>query len=300
MLVQMRPFPLRVLCTLTGVLAAASVPGAAQQSQPHPQPESPIVLVREVVYNELHDHERHGWWRYWVEKHASRETLLEEQVETSDGPITRVKLLNGHPLDAKGQQQEEARLQTLLNSPSEQASHKQAYMDDEKRIGRIVALLPEAFLYEDAGEENGLRHLRFRPNPSYPPHSIEARIFHAMSGDLWVDARMKRMARLKGQLEENVDFGYGILGRLYKGGWFELQRTQVSTTDWKTDRLEVHMNGRAMLFKTIERETSEVRGGFVAVPAGMNLAQGMHMLNEANPAQPSTGRSMAAAMFVNR
>jgi hypothetical protein len=306
MLVQSRPFTRRVLRILTGVLAAAAVSGAAQQSQPQTQPstqlEPPITLVREVVYNELHDHERHGWWRYWVEKHAPRQTLLEEQVETSDGPVMRVKLMNGQPLDARDQQQEETRLQALLSSPSEQASHKQAYIEDEKRIGRIVALLPEAFLYEDAGEENGLRHLKFRPNPNYPPHSIEARIFHAMTGDLWIDARMKHMARLRGQLQENVDFGYGILGRLYKGGWFELERTEVSPNDWKTDRLEIHMNGRAMLFKTIARETSEVRGGFTAVPADMSLAQGMHMLNETSTMANSTGRSMnpaAAAMFVN-
>lgn len=294
MQVQTRPFPTRVFCMLTVVLTAAS--GAAQQSQfpaqSAAQSEPPVTLVREVVYNEMHDHERHGWWRYWIEKHAPKETLLEEQVETSDGPLTRVKQLNGRPLDAKDQQREEVRLQTLLNSPSEQASLKQAYIDDEKRIGRIVALLPEAFLYEDAGEENGLRHLRFRPNPNYPPHSIEARIFHAMTGDLWVDERMKRMAQLKGQLQDNVDFGFGILGRLYKGGWFELRRTQVSTTDWKTERLEVHMSGRAMLFKTIARETSEVRGGFAEVPAAMDLVQGMHLLNETNPST-STGRSMA-------
>jgi len=251
--------------------------------------------VREVVYNELHDHERHGWWRYWIEKHAARETRVEEQVETEDGPVTRTVLLNGHPLDARGQEQEAEKLHALMNSPSELANHKQAYLDDEKRIGRIVALLPEAFLYEDEGEDHGLRHLKFRPNPNYPPHSIEARIFHAMSGDLWVDARMKRMARLNGHLEENVDFGYGILGRLYKGGWFELKRVQVNGTDWKTERLEVHMNGRAMLFKTIARETSEVRGGFVAVPASMNIAQGLHVLEE-----PATTARVSQAGLVTR
>jgi hypothetical protein len=302
MLVQTRPFPTCVFCMLTVVLTAAG--SAAQQSQfaaqSPAQSEPAVTLVREVVYNEMHDHERHGWWRYWIEKHAPKETLLEEQVETSDGPLMRVRQLNGHPLDAKGQQREEARLQTLLNSPSAQASLKQAYIDDEKRIGRIVSLLPEAFLYEDKGEENGLRHLHFRPNPNYPPHSIEARIFHAMSGDLWIDARMKRMAALNGQLMENVDFGFGILGRLYKGGSFELRRTQVSVTDWKTERLEVHMNGRAMLFKTIARETSEVRGGFVAVPAEMNLSQGMLLLNETNQVTSAsrTSPSMAAAVFV--
>jgi hypothetical protein len=33
-----------------------------------------------------------------------------------------------------------------------------------------------------------------------------------------------------------------------------------------------------MLLKTIGRETSEVRGGFEPVPTGMNLAQGLVLL----------------------
>jgi hypothetical protein len=254
--------------------------------------------VREVVYNELHDHDRHGYWRYWIERRVQKETRLEEQVETADGPITRLSLTNGHPLSPENQKSEQARLNHLLISPQEQARHHQEYADDEKRIGRIVALLPDAFLYEYAGEENGCHRLRFRPNPAYSAHSIEARIFHAMSGDLWVDARSKRMARLDGTLGENVDFGFGILGRLYKGGWFRLERTQVSSTDWKTERLEVHMLGRAMLFKTIARETSEVRGGFVAVPGGLNVAQGVALLNVTDagytPARPASGTLKAA------
>ncbi len=243
----------------------------------------PSQLVREVVYNELHDHQSHGYWRYWIEHRSQKDSHIDDQIETADGPITRTTLSNGRPLTAEARQMEQARLYHLLTSPAEQARHRQEYAEDEKRIGRIVALLPDAFLYEYDGEENGCHRLRFRPNPDYPAHSIEARIFHAMSGELWVDARYKRMARLDGHLEENVDFGYGILGRLYKGGWFRLDRTQVSAADWKTERLEVHMNGRAMLFKTIARETSEVRGGFAPVPAGMSLSQGLFLIGQPQP-----------------
>jgi len=238
----------------------------------------PGQLVREVVYNELHDHDSHGYWRYWIERHSQKGTRLDEQVETAEGPITRFDRSNGHPLDATERIAEEDRLNHLLNSPAEQARHRQEYVEDEKRIGRIVALLPDAFLYEYAGEENGCYRLRFRPNPDYPARSIEARIFHAMSGELWVSSRYKRLARLDGHLMENVDIGYGILGRLYQGGWFQLQRTRVSATDWKTERLEVHMRGRAMLFKTIARETSEIRSGFSPVPAGISLGQGVSLL----------------------
>ncbi len=268
---------MRVLWGLAGILALAQGVAPGQQLQP-PMPAG--QLVREVVYNELHDHERHGYWRYWIERHAQKETRLEEQVETAEGPITHLDLSNGHLPSAAERLAEQERLKHLLNSPLEQARHRQEYADDEKRIGRIVALLPDAFLYQYAGEENGCYRLRFRPNPDYPARSIEARIFHAMSGELWVSSRYKRLALLDGHLDENVDFGYGILGRLYKGGWFRLQRTRVSPTDWKTERLEVHMTGRAMLFKTIARETSEVRGGFAPVPAGMSLAQGISLFNQ--------------------
>lgn len=294
---------MRVVWIFMGILAAASVNCTPANATDGPAtastPEAATTLVREVVYNELHDHDAHGFWRYWVEHRSPKGTRVEEQVETGDGPIKRAVMTNGRPLDEQGRQTEEARLRELLSSASEQASQREAYHEDEGRIGRILSLLPDAFVYQDAGEENGLRHLRFQPNPAYPPHSIEARIFHAMSGDLWLDARMKRLARLNGTLMENVDFGFGLLGRLYRGGWFQLERTRVSATDWKTDRLEVHMSGRAMLFKTVARETSEVRGGFEPVPPRMSLEQGMRVLEEKAAAVPVfQGKISPAALMM--
>ena len=265
--------------------AVAQAPGDKSSSALPAQPIAAAQLVREVVYNELNDHQGHGYWRYWVERHSPKETRLEDQVETAEGPITRLALTNGQPLSAEAQQQEEDRIEHLLTSPQEQARRRQDYGEDEARIGHIVALMPVAFLYQYEGDENGCHKLSFRPNPDYSAHSVEARIFHAMSGTLWVDARMKRLVRIDAHVQENVDFGYGILGRLYKGGWFQFQRTQVSPTDWKTERLEVHLLGRALLVKSYTRETSELRGGFAPVPGGMSLAQGMALLQQTDESQ---------------
>ncbi len=270
-----------------GVLAvaqAATLDGQARLT------ESPEKLVREVVYNELQDHHAHGFWRFWVQRNIENQTEREDQVETAEGPITRLSQSNGRPLSPEFEQKEQVRLKHLLGSPAEQAQSRQDYAEGEERIGRVAAMLPDAFLYEYDGEENGCRRLRFRSNPAYLAHSIEARIFHAMSGTLCVNTRYKRLVRFTGQLQENVDFGFGILGRLRKGGWFQLKRVQVSGTDWKTEGLEVHMSGRAVLFKAICRETSEVRGGFEPVPAGLNLAQGMKLLQQ-NASQPEARRS---------
>lgn len=268
---------MRMPWAVAGVVAVCWVSVAAQTAaQVAP---APAQLVREVVYNELHDHARHGYWRYWIARRTQQEFRTVEQVETAEGPVQRLTLANGHALTLEQARAEEDRLDHLLHSSDEQAQRRKEYAEDENRIGRILALLPDAFVYEYEGDENGCHKFHFHPNPDYPAHTIEARIFHAMSGEIWIDARMKRLARLDGQLQENVDFGYGILGRLYKGGWFRLVRTQVSPTDWKTAQLEIHMNGRAMLFKTIARETSETRGGFTPAPAGMNLEQAIFYLN---------------------
>src|SRR5271157_4271232 len=270
---------MRVPWVMAGLLAVAQGACCA-----HAQPPMPVgQLVREVVYNELHDHVSHGYWRYWIESHSPKESLLEERLETAEGPVTRIELSNGRPLDAEGRQLEQVRLHRLLDSPAEQARLRHEYDDNEKRIGRIVALLPDAFLYEYAGEENGCYRLRFRPNPDYPAHSIEARIFHAMNGELWINATYKRLVRLDGHLNQDVSFGFGILGRLYQGGWFSLQRTQVSSTDWKTERFELHMKGRAILFKIITQEISELRTGFSPVAARLDLVSGAALLYRIDP-----------------
>jgi hypothetical protein len=270
---------MRVLCVPVALMLM--VTGAACV---YADPGSPAIsagqLVNQVVYNELNDHATHGYWRFWLQRHAQNGTVLEDQIETADGPVGRILQQNGQPAGPQLEGAEADRLQRLLTSPQEQEHLRRQHDEDERRIGRILELLPNAFVYTYDGEENGCYRLRFKPNPDYSTSSIEGRIFHSMSGTLWVDARYKRLARLEGRVGEDVDFGFGILGRLYKGGWFLLERTQVSPTDWKTDRLEVHMNVRAFMVKSFARETSETRGGFERVPSGMKLAQGVSMLEK--------------------
>jgi hypothetical protein len=275
--------------TLAWLALVLSVHAVCAQGLAAPA-EPPAQLIREVAYNELNDHQQHGYWRYWIARRTPSGITAEMQVETSGGPVAMPVLANGGPLNPVARQQEQARLDRLLDSPLEQARHLRQYEQDEERIGRIVAMLPDAFLFSFDGQENGCYRLHFRPNPSYSPRTIESRVFHAMSGTIWVDARSKRLAGLEGRVDENVDFGFGLLGRLCKGGWFRLQRVQVSQTDWKTERLEMHMNIRALLVTSFARETSEVRGCFTRVPAGMSVGQGIALLEQADPlkAAPAT------------
>src|SRR5579871_5859185 len=137
---------MRVQWVIAGVVATLQ---GASLIHAQSAPSVPIVdIVRQVVSNELNDHARHGYWRYWVERHSQSGTRLEEQIETAQGPLTRLAASNGQPLDNEAHAQEQARLRHLLGSPQEQARHLNQYNEDEQRIGRILALLPDAFLYD--------------------------------------------------------------------------------------------------------------------------------------------------------
>jgi hypothetical protein len=61
--------------------------------------------------------------------------------------------------------------------------------------------------------------------------------------------------------------------------------------------MEVHVVARALFFKNFAHEISEISGGFSPVPAAMNLAQGMALLeqNQSNTQSKSHSPSPAIA-----
>lgn len=264
------------------LLLASTLPLQSMETQEPPQ-----QLIREVVYNELRDHALHGYWQYLVEKRVGERMMAEQRIETKDGPVYRVLAINGNSLSSKDKREEEERLERLLANPEQQHHLKRQYDEDEQRIGRILKLLPDAFLYDYLPENTDCYRLNFRPNPSFHPQGIEARIFHSMGGTIWISKSTKHLVRLKGSLIEDIEFGFGLLGKLNKGGWFDLERVQVSSTDWKTSRLEVRMTGKAIFFKTIAKDTHEVRSNFREVLRDLSIAQAKVVLDQQRAEVPA-------------
>lgn len=245
-----------------------------------PKSESAHDLVRDVVYNELQDRVHQSFWEYHVEKRIGQQISAEEQVETRYGPIYRLIAKDGVPLDQAEQQEENARLQSLLQNPGRQKKTKEQHEQDEQTLERLLALLPDAFVCDYDGQDGGNIRLTFRPNPSFKPPTYEARIFHGLAGQMWIDSQSKRLVALKGRLIERVEFGYGLLGHINEGGTFAIHRQRVSPTHSKTDLIDIHVSGRVLLFKTVNKEQNEVRSGFRAVPDTLTLEQAQALLKE--------------------
>jgi hypothetical protein len=207
---------------------------------------------------------------------------VKHQVETEQGPIFRILEQGGKPLTDEAEQKEEARLSHLLNNPSALSKNREDHLQDEERMQRMVKLMPEAFIFEQNGEPSGdLVTLNFKPNPDFKPPTYEARVFHGMAGTIVVNQRLKRFVAMQGHLICRVDFGYGLLGYVEKGGEFQVHREQVSPTRWKTDLVDVHVAGRVIMFKSVSKDHHEARSQFQPVPTTISLDEVKRLLDQA-------------------
>jgi hypothetical protein len=273
-------------------LALTSVAARAEGPSENPQ-----QLIKDVVYNELSDHAHHGYFQYVDSKRTGEQTIVKAEVETPKGRVHRVLSENGRPLNAEEEQEELRRLAALTHDAGQQQKLLRDYRGDEDRIARIVGLMPEGFLYRYDGVEGEDIRLKYEPNPAFKPPTYEARVFHGMAGTVWINAREKRLSRLEGRLVANVDFGYGLLGRLDKGGTFNMERVEATPGNWKTHVLEVHITGYVILLKSISKDQEEVRSEFRQVPADLTIEQAELMLKK--PAEEQTRSAHLEPVRVN-
>ena len=107
-----------------------------------------------------------------------------------------------------------------------------------------------------------------------------------MTGELWIDAAQERVTRLEGHLQQDTDYGWGILGKLDKGGWVVIEQADMGGRQWRIARFQMKMNLR-ILFKTKNFDTTEEMSQYEPVSATLDYRQAIQMLraNQANSAQ---------------
>lgn len=252
----------------------------------------PQQLVRAVVWNELRASENdHSHWMYRDHNVEPAKDIVKECVETSAGQICRVLERGGHVLTPEEREQESHHIEEFVKNPSEQKKKQKEHQEDDRKAVEMVNMLPHGFIYQYDGEEGDYIRLQFRPNPNFTPPSREATVFHAMAGTMLIDRRQQRLADMKGTLIRNVDFGWGVLGRLVKGGTFEVRREDVGGGHWVNTLLDVHMHGKALFFKTINAQQHEVEENFKRVPDHLTLEAGASILETAGfEASAETGK----------
>lgn len=278
--------PTRVVILV--VLCAATALGLAAQTTA--TPEMPAgELVRLVVKNEVaaaNDTSIKHLFR--SRKQTSKGSQTKLYVETTDALAAMMIASNDKPLTPEQEQGETHHLTWLVQNPDQLRKKHAREKEDDERSLRIVKALPDAFRYQYDGTENGtatlgkegdqLVRLKFTPNPSYSPPSRVEQVLDGMQGYLLIDSQSKRLASINGTLFRDVTFGWGLVGRLDKGGHFLVTQADVGDGSWELTDMKLAITGKILLIKGFKMESDEVFNDFRRVAGNLTFAQGVNLL----------------------
>jgi hypothetical protein len=276
--------------------AVAPLPLAASKPQAETlTPTEAQALVQRALAEEVRMvHDPSHPMRFHLRKQSPRLTTSKDIIETRDGAVARLFAVNDQPLDTAGEQGEQARLDQLERDPSLQQHRKHGEDGDAHIVMKILTMMPSAFLYQYQGMGPGLngpvQKFTFRPNPQFSPSDMETQALTALTGELWIDAAGERVVRLAGSLAQDTSYGWGILGKLNKGGWVELEQSEVAPHIWRITHVQLKMTLRIVV-KTKVFDTDEQMRDYTPVPAGIDYRTAIHMLR-APAVRPTASRGL--------
>jgi hypothetical protein len=238
---------------------------------------SPQEIVQAATKAELAaDKNDHTRWRYRDAKRDGTDTVS-IVVETDHGSVKRVIMRNGQPLSDAEARAEDERVQQFIHDPEKLAKQKRDGVQDGKNATELLNMLPEAFIWKVVSEDAQRFTLHFDPNPNFDPPDMQGRVLGTMAGTLVVNKAQNRIETISGKLTRDVTIGWGLFGRLHEGGTFRVERREVAPGLWQIVETHVHIQGKALFFKTIGEQQDEVQSDFTQVPQGTTLEQAAEM-----------------------
>jgi len=262
------------------------VVGASPLASASSQPEDARAFVHAVVANELAaDASDHSLWMYRDDNKVPGMHTVKLVIETSQGDLSKIIERDGHPLTPQAQKEDEQKMDAFVHDAELREKQKRRHEQDAEKANSLTKLLPDAFLWTFAKRESKETTLRFEPDPQFRPPAREARVFAAMAGVMVVNTQQKRIQQLKGALTRDVNFGFGLLGKLQKGGTFQIERQEIAPGVWNITETHIHIQGHALIFKSISEQQDEVTSHYHPSPQSLSLETAAQMLKDGTTAR---------------
>ncbi|MGZ4874115.1 MAG: hypothetical protein ACXV5R_03005 [Candidatus Angelobacter sp.] len=262
---------------------------ALAQKTRHPASADHLALIARAADRELIELESPTPFEYqerleWIWGSETRSV-----IETPEGRADRIVLFGDEPLSPVHQARQRHRLEKLLSDRDAVKGELSDQKAETQRRLRMVQAFPRAFFFDFVGPENGLLRFNFRPDPEFSPRDRETQMYRGMEGTVWIEPVQERIVQIRGKLVKDVTFGWGIFGRLNKGGIYEIAQTQLSPGTWRITALNVDMKGKVFLFDTFRFLRKESNSRFQPVSPLMTYQSAVKTLL-ATPTPPDNDR----------
>jgi hypothetical protein len=266
---------------LGGSVLAGLVVGTGLRAQERPA--TALELVQAMVKNE-DDSAAHRDRYEFVSNERSERTgghmWTERVVEIPAGRVRLLLAEDGKPLSPEREQQERARLAAVMASPDAFLEREQTQKNDEASARKMLDLLPQGFVFDNVRLQDGVWRMDFHPNPDFSPGGIEERALHGMSGWVAIDAGQMRLLHIEGKLNKDVSIGFGLLATIRAGSCFSTDRSEIDG-HWRTVRVATDIRGKAILFKTVSKNSEITRSAFRYLGPSITLAEAVGLVEQA-------------------
>jgi len=264
---------------LSGLICCCQLGFAQQQNI------DPVALVRHATQNEIAatGPTKPPFFMYKDHTQYKDHSITTESIETSEGGLSRTIAKNGKPLTPQEQAEADQKLKSFAYDKDARRKKRQSNRDDDQRSITLMRSLPDAFNYTVTGVSkapNGheMVRLAFKAKPGWSAPTHDTRVLEGMDGDMVIDQTAGRIAEINGELFKDVDFGWGILGRLFKGGKFIIHQADVGQGKWEETQERLQFNGKILMVKSLTIDSNETMSDFRPVPSNITTAQALQLL----------------------
>lgn len=303
---RMEFFLRRTCALLLGVLLGGAALGAdtPKSSAQALSPEEVRALVERTI-----DHQhRNDAALVEFERRERRVTLkkagdtqpaedkLFRVVPTGTGTIKLLLEDKGVPVSAETYRKqlrelEQALVWALNPNESKQKKRVDKFAARSRERAEAVDAVARAFVFTFLGRENsnGRRWVKlgFAPAPDFKPRTRLDDMFRHIRGTMWIDEPAAQLARVEAELESDLSFGGGVLGKVYRGGRFVMEQAAAAPGIWLPTRFEYHFDGRKFVFGFELHEVTTLSGYRRIGPPREALAAVRHELSNAAASGPA-------------
>jgi len=298
------PFRITIFACLALALALAAAADVPRQDARPLSPDEIRALVDRAIANQHHNDEALAEFERREHRQARKDesdTLLSEDktfrvVPTGTGTLRLLLEENGRPVSPELHRRQLRDLEQALRwalEPAEGKQKRRVEKFDKRSRERteMVDALRDAFLFTWQGREasNGraLVRLLFEPNPAFKPHSRNTEMFRHARAVVWIDEAAAQLVRIEAEIASDISIGGGFLGKIYRGGRFVLEQSQVAEGVWFPVRYDYNFAGRKFFFGFELHEVTLASGYKRIGPPKDALAAVRHELSNAPPAPAS-------------
>jgi len=296
----------RLQWVLRGLLVGVLFPGVglgllhadSQQAEFGPNPLTALQVVSAMIAHEDDESAHRDTYEFLSKERSERtggQVWTERVVETTDGRIRFLLAIDGKPLTAEQEAAERGRLAGIVADPQAFVASERAQKGDEAQARKMLDLLPKAFVFDNVRLQDGVWLMDFHPNAGYSSHGMQERVLAGMSGHVAIDAKQERLIHIEAKLPEDVSIGFGLLATVKAGSCFGSDRANYEG-HWRTVHVVTDVRGKAVLFKTVSKNSEVTRSEFVYLKPGITIAQAVGLVEScADGSCADDGRGALAA-----